>query len=471
MNASEQEIHPLQSVPKRQTSPKVFAALCAISAGLLLDEQLCNNVVPLSLRHFTGDAGLIGLILAIHPVFGFLVQPIIGILGDRIWTRVGRRATFLIVGAPLAAVCLVLMAHAPGFRSYLGLLVLFQFFFAVLWGADHPLLAELVPTIQRPLVRSGMLTCGQISSFFFVTYGVGRAMDRWGQSSVYWIVAAGQILLVLVAAFFLGESRVMPTLRPKLTPARYVRDLWGDPVLCRFAILGFTYAAFVASVTGFMALFAVRTLRLSQSDFGSAWGSQCLVAILCAVPIGLLVMRRPKQWALVAGFACSLLACLIALRADAGRWIYPIALLFGAGMVTIDVTLPSFFSEYLPRDIVGQLMGAYNICYASGRIVALIGTGWVVAAAHDNYRVIWLVAIGFGVVGAIVAATIPDHPGQEWGDRRRDGPVAAKARSINSAAKATPRSALTVAAAAAQACAQSGLVNNQLSSATTFAAR
>jgi MFS family permease len=409
LKSIEQEIRWVQRGMRFRTSPKVFAALCSISAGLLLNEQLCNNVIPLSLRHFTPNAGLIGLILAIHPAFGFLVQPMVGILGDRIWTRVGRRATFLVVCAPLAAVCLALMARASGFWSYLAPLVLFQFFFAILWGSDHPLIAELAPAAQRPLVKGGMLAGGQISSFFFVTYGVGRAMDRWGEPSVYWIVAAGQILLVMVAALFLGESRVTPTPRPKLTPARYVRDLWGDPVLRRFAVLGFAYAAFVSSVAGFMVLFAVRTLRLSRADFGSAWGSQCLLAIVCAIPIGFAVTRSPKQWALVAGFACSLLACLIALRSDAGRWIYPIALLFGTGVLTIDVTLPSFLSEYLPRDIIGQLMGAYNICYAAGRIVALIGTGWVVAAAHGDYRVIWIVAIGFGALGAIVAATIPDR--------------------------------------------------------------
>jgi len=373
----------------------------------MLDEQLCNTVIPLSLRHFTADARLIGLILAIHPALGFLVQPVVGILGDRIWTPVGRRATFLVVCAPLAAGCLILMAQAPRFWQYLSLLVLFQLFFAVLWGADHPLVAELVPARQRPLVQGGMLTCGQILSFFFVTYGVGRAMDRWGEASVYWIVAAGQIVLVALAALFLGESRVTPMPRPKLTPERYLRDLLGDPVLRRFALLGFTYAAFVSSVTGFSVLFAVRTLRMSKADFCCAWGSQSLIALVCAVPVALMVARWPKQWALVAGFGCALIACFIAMSADAGRWIYPIALFFGAGVVIIDVTLKPFFSEYLPRDIIGQLTGAYNMCYASGRIVALVGTGWAVAAADGDYRVIWMVAVVFGSLAAIVSATIP----------------------------------------------------------------
>lgn len=405
-----------------RTPPKVVGALCAIVGGLMLNEQWSNNVLPLALHRFHAEAGMIGLVLAIHPLFGFLVQPVVGILGDRIWTPVGRRATFLVVCAPLAALCLALMAHAPRFWQYLSLVFLFQFFFAVLWGAEHPLLADLVPAERRTAVRGAIMTCGCLVSYLFMRFGVGWAMDAWGEASVYWIVAGGQIALVAGAALFLSEQRVLPARRPRLTPARYVRDLLGDPILRRFATLGFAYAAFINSVTGFAALYAVDTLHVSKSRFGEAWGSQSLICLVCALPLGLVVARRSKTLALTAGFALALTACFLALRADGSRWIYPIAGCFGLGMLIIDVTLQPFFSEYLPPDIIGQLVGAYNICYASGRIVALVATGWIVTAAHGNYRTIWIVAIVFGALAAIVAATIPDPRAR--GGRRAPAVVA-----------------------------------------------
>lgn len=392
-----------------RTSSKAVGALCAIVGGLMLNEQWSNIVLPLALRRYHADAALIGLVLAIHPLFGFLVQPVVGILGDRIWTPLGRRATFLVVCAPLAAVSLALMAHAPRFWQYLSLVFLFQFFFAVLWGADHPLLAELVPVERRTIVRGATMTCGCLSSYLFVRFGVGWAMDHWGEASIYWIVAGGQILLVGGAALVLKESRVRPAPRPKLTPARYVRDLLGDPILRRFAALGFAYAAFINTVTSFAVLYAVDTLHISKSRFGDAWSCQSMICLVCALPLGLIVARAAKPLALAAGFALALAACFLALRADGSRWLFPIAGCFGLGVLAIDVTLQPFFSEYLPPDIIGQLVGAYNICYASGRILAMVATGWVVSAAHGDYRTIWIVAIVFGSLAAIIAATIPDR--------------------------------------------------------------
>jgi MFS family permease len=395
---------------------RVIVTLCAIIGGLQVAEEISNNVLPLTLHRFTPSARLIGLILAIHPMFGFIAQPVVGILGDRIWTRIGRRAFFLVVCAPLAAGCMLVMPHMPTLAQLVVVVVLFQLFLALLWGSDHPLITDLVPATQRTLVRGWMMAALQLSSFLFVRYAVGRAMDRFGEASVYQIAAGAQILLVSVAALFLQETRVTPAPRPKLTPRRYVMDLLGDPVLRKFALLGFVYSTFVNIVFGFAVLFAVQTVRITKADFGSAWSLQAGLALFCAIPLGFAIERVPKQWALVTGFVFGLGGCACGYFANDAGGFYPVAVLFGFGWLIIEVTLKPFFSEFLPRDIVGQLTGAYNICYATGRITALVGAGWLVSLAGNNYRVIWLVALVFGTLSAVVAATIPDR---RYADRRR----------------------------------------------------
>jgi maltose/moltooligosaccharide transporter len=47
------------------------------------------------------------------PFSGLIVQPIVGYLSDRTWTRLGRRRPYFLVGAILAAVALVLMPRSP----------------------------------------------------------------------------------------------------------------------------------------------------------------------------------------------------------------------------------------------------------------------------------------------------------------------------------------------------------------------
>jgi hypothetical protein len=314
------------------------------------------------------------------------------------------------VCAPLAAICMVAMPHMSTLAQLIVVVVLFQLFLALLWGSDHPLITDLVPDTQRTIVRGTMMAALQLSSFLFVKFGIGHAMDRFGEASVYRIAAGGQIVLVSFAALFLNESRVTPVARPRLTVRRYVMDLLGDPVLRKFGALGFVYSTFVNIVFGFAVLFAVQTVRITKADFGSAWSLQALLALACAIPLGFAIERfLPKQWALVAGFVFALGGCVCGYFAQNAGGFYPVALLFGFGWLIVEVTLKPFFSEFLPRDIVGQLTGAYNICYATGRITALVGTGWLVSFADNNYRVIWLAALVFGALSALVAATIPDR--------------------------------------------------------------
>src|SRR6185369_2520347 len=169
----------------------------------------------------------------------------------------------------------------------------------LLWGSDHPLITDLVPATQRTLVKGWMLAAAQLCAFLFVKFGVGRAMDYYGEASVYRIAAAAQIVLIAFAALFLNETRVTPAPRPKLTVRRYVTDLLGDRILRRFALLGFFYATFVNIVIGFAVLFAVQTVGISKAQFGGAWSTQSLLALACAIPAGFAIERMPKQWALV----------------------------------------------------------------------------------------------------------------------------------------------------------------------------
>jgi MFS family permease len=237
---------------------------------------------------------------------------------------------------------------------------------------------------------------------------MGHALERFGETSIYVTAAIATVGFIALPALLLREKRLPPVPRPRLTPKRYIADFFGDPVLRRFGLLVFMHAVFVNIVTGFVVIYAVQTVGISKGEFGSAWSLQSLLALVCAVPLGIAAERAPKQWTLVAGFAIALAACVLGFLAGDARDFIPIALIFGLGTLVINITQAPFFTEFLPPDLVGQLTGAYNICGATGRSLALVGGGWVVSALDNNYRVIWVVAFVFGVLSAVVAASIPD---------------------------------------------------------------
>ena len=47
------------------------------------------------------------------PITGLLVQPIIGAMSDRTWTKLGRRRPYFLVGAILASIALFIMPDSP----------------------------------------------------------------------------------------------------------------------------------------------------------------------------------------------------------------------------------------------------------------------------------------------------------------------------------------------------------------------
>jgi maltose/moltooligosaccharide transporter len=79
--------------------------------------------------------GQIALLWLAAPVTGVLIQPLIGQASDRTWTRLGRRRPYILVGAILASLALILMPNSPTFWIAAGLL----------WVLDGTINASMQP--------------------------------------------------------------------------------------------------------------------------------------------------------------------------------------------------------------------------------------------------------------------------------------------------------------------------------------
>jgi maltose/moltooligosaccharide transporter len=77
----------------------------------------------------------IALLWLAAPVTGVLIQPLIGQASDRTWTRLGRRQPYILVGAILASLALLLMPNSPTFWVAAGLL----------WVLDGTINASMQP--------------------------------------------------------------------------------------------------------------------------------------------------------------------------------------------------------------------------------------------------------------------------------------------------------------------------------------
>jgi len=403
----------LEPATRERAGLRIMLVLCSLLFGISVTEGVSNNLLPLTLRRFTEDPRLIGLILAINPAFGFIAQPLVGLLSDRIWTPIGRRAFFLITAAPVVAISLVLIPVCPALWQIVVFVVIYQFFEDILYGSDHPLVADLVPPEQRTFVMGLMVVSGQLATLFVLRAGM-KMVEAHGEQALYYTAAACQILFVSGAAFFLKEKPVIREARPPLSVKRYLHDIRSSPTLFRLAIALFLSAVQANAISGFIALYATKTLMMAKSGFGDAWSATAFIPLIFAIPLGWIVERFPKQMVLIVSGALILCGCAAGYATSSLTGLRVAAIFLGFGGVMQGLTFKAFMTEYIPRDIIGQISGAINIFYAVGRTLALVLVPWFVF--NEDYRVIWIFSGAVCVVYIAIMFTIRDL---RYEERRR----------------------------------------------------
>jgi maltose/moltooligosaccharide transporter len=100
------------------------------------------------------------------PITGLLVQPIIGSMSDRTWTRLGRRRPYFLVGAIIASVTLFFMPNSSAVWIAAGLLWILDSSINITMEPFRAFVADKLPVEQR--------TTGFVMQSFFI--GVGQTL-------------------------------------------------------------------------------------------------------------------------------------------------------------------------------------------------------------------------------------------------------------------------------------------------------
>jgi maltose/moltooligosaccharide transporter len=115
------------------------------------------------------------------PVTGLLVQPIIGALSDRTWTRLGRRRPFFLVGAVLASTALFFMPTSRALWMAAGLLWILDASINVSMEPFRAFVADKLDVSQR--------TAGFVMQSFFI--GVGASLANALPLLLSWMGVTG----------------------------------------------------------------------------------------------------------------------------------------------------------------------------------------------------------------------------------------------------------------------------------------
>src|SRR6202047_3019056 len=139
--------------------------MCFGFLGLQFAFALQNANVSRIFQSLGADLDQIPIMWIAAPLTGLLVQPVIGYLSDRTWSRLGRRKPYFIVGAVLAATALWLMPRAPTLWFAAALLWMLDASINVSMEPFRAFVGDQLAPAQRPL--------GYATQSFFIGLGGG----------------------------------------------------------------------------------------------------------------------------------------------------------------------------------------------------------------------------------------------------------------------------------------------------------
>lgn len=151
------------------------------------------------------------------PLMGILVQPIVGTLSDKTWSRWGRRIPYLFVGATIAVLVMCLLPNAGSFGMAVSTAMIFglvslMFLDTSINMAMQPfkmLVGDMVNEKQKALaysIQSFLCNAGSVVGFifpfFFTAIGLANEAPRGiVPDSVIWSFYIGAAILILCVIY------------------------------------------------------------------------------------------------------------------------------------------------------------------------------------------------------------------------------------------------------------------------------
>jgi len=124
--------------------------MCFGFLGIQFGFALQNANVSRIFQTLGADVGDIPVLWVAAPLSGLIVQPIVGYLSDRTWTRLGRRRPYFLVGAVLATLGLLWMPNAPALWVAAGLLWILDASINISMEPFRAFVGDQLPPRQRP---------------------------------------------------------------------------------------------------------------------------------------------------------------------------------------------------------------------------------------------------------------------------------------------------------------------------------
>ncbi|OIP84543.1 MAG: MFS transporter [Porphyromonadaceae bacterium CG2_30_38_12] len=397
--------------------PLSFAQIWNMSFGFLgiqFGFALQNGNASRILMTFGADVHHLSWFWLVAPITGMLIQPLIGYMSDRTWTKLGRRRPYFLVGAILTSIALILMPNAPHLSSIIapmfvggGLLMIMDASINISMEPFRALVADKLPeeqhtlgfSIQTLLIGIGAVVGSWLPYMLGNWFGVSKEASASGlvpDNVTYSFYFGAFVLISTILWTIFSTSEYPPQELTSDVELHEKPKFFIPPIMIQLLLVQFFswFALFSMWVytTPAVALKFFGTADPNSEAFqeagnwvGILFGVYNGISAVLALSLPVLAKRYSKKGshaiALFIG-GISLLSFLI--FTDANFLIIP---MIGIGIAWASIlAMPyAMLANSIPTKKMGLYMGLFNMSITIPQIVSGVTTGFILKYwFHDN---------------------------------------------------------------------------------------
>jgi len=270
-----------------------------------------NFLLPLALKAVGAPDLVTGLLSSTRSIEGVVIQPTVGTISDRIWTRLGRRRPFIAACVPISALFFLVASASTNALLPLAISIfLFSIFFNAAIDPYAALLADITPLDQRSFLSGlsqGIQLLGQVGFLALIaTTTQGAAVPAWA----YWLVAGVMVASFAITVAGIREERDRGTRAEHISLRAYLAAALSHAQALRFLGTLFVFFFGFSAILPYLTLFLTQDIHLTDQVALALAALALLVTGLSAIAWGRLADRYGPKAILAIGWAILVVAAI-----------------------------------------------------------------------------------------------------------------------------------------------------------------
>lgn len=355
-----------------------------------------------------------GIISGIAGVCALIAYPLTGFLSDRTTSKLGRRRPWILAGAIIFAVALIVLGLQT---NIIGIGICWSVAiigFCMVSAAITATISDQVPVDQRGIVSgwvSAPQAVGTVLGIVLVTMVIEEVITDYALSRVVGYASVAVLLVLLVLPFFFGtKDEVLPkVLRPKFSFGGMVRGFWINPV--KHPDFGWTLLSRILVNIGnalgttlliYFIMFGLGRIDTAEDDLLGLTIVYLITFIIAALGMGRLsdAIHRRKPFVYAAAYLQGIAALLLALVPDLSVAFIGAGLL-GLGYGCFMAVDQALATQVLPSQFTrGKDLGIMNIATAVPQAFGPL-LGALIVVSLGGFVALFIASAVFAVLGAL----------------------------------------------------------------------